>query len=167
MRLTTSTLVVTALVSVAALLVGCDSAGDDARPVDVAGEYLFSEFVFVPDSPLLPPANVLDSLVASETRLQLFSSGRFTLLFQFEGAVQEFVGGDFRVNERRVRLVGHEDESRFYRRLLLGNEITLDREADGGFSAEIPRTVNLAEYSNKYSGLTSVQGVVWLKLVRR
>ena len=157
-----------AVLVLATLVLGaCDSSGDDVRPVDVAGEYLFTEFVFVPASPLLPAANVLDTLVVSETRLQLFSSSRFTLLFQFNGAQQEFVGGDFRVNERRVRLIGHEDEAGFYRRLLLGTEITLMREADGGFSAEIPRTVNLEEYSDLYAGLTSVEGVVSLVLVRR
>lgn len=145
----------------------CDSSDDDVRPVDVAGEYVFTEFRFVPRSDLLPAANVLDTLVEENTRLQLFSSGRFTLLYQFAGANPEFIGGDFDVNARRVRLRGHEDEARFYRQLLLGSEITLDREDAGGFRAMIRRTVNLEEFSGRYVGLRSVDGVVHLRLVRR
>lgn len=155
------------LLVVGGLSSACDSGDDEVRPVDVAGEYVFTEFQFVPRSTLLPAANVLDTLVSDNTRLQLFSSGRFTLLYQFVGANAEFVGGDFDVNARRVRLRGHEDEARFYRELLLGSEITLDREEEGAFSASLRRTVNLEEFSNRYAGLRSVDGVVRLQLVRR
>jgi len=146
---------------------GCDSADDDVDPGDVAGEYIFTDFRFVPDSPLLPAAVLVDTLVASNTRLQLFSSGRFTLLYQFEGSTPEFIGGDFDVNEDRVRLNGREDEEEFYRQLLLGTEFTLQRDEPAGFSATIPRIVHLEDYSDRYRGLRSVSGVVVLELVRR
>ena len=149
------------------ILFGCDSDADDPQPRDVAGEYVFTRFEFVPDSPLLPPAVVLDTLVQSNTRLQLFSSGRFTLLYQFEGANPEFIGGDFDVNAERVRLRGREDEEEFYRRLLLGPEITLIRDENDAFRATIRRTVNLEAYSARYRGLRTVDGVVELALVRR
>lgn len=145
----------------------CDLTDDDVTPTNVAGEYVFTEFRFVPDSPLLPPAVVLDTLVQSSTRLQLFSSGRFTLLYQFEGADPEFIGGDFSVNERRIRLSGHEDEAEFYRQLLLSPEITLQRSDEGPLTASIRRTVDLEEYSSRYEGLRTVDGVVMLELVRR
>lgn len=149
------------------LLSACDSTNDDVDPGDVAGEYVFTEFRFVPDSPVLPAAVILDTLVASNTRLQLFSSGRFTLLYQFEGANPEFIGGTFDVNRDRVRIIGREDEARFYQRLLLGPEFTLRRNDSDGFTAGIARTVNLEDFSNRYRGLRSVDGVVVLELVRR
>lgn len=145
----------------------CDSGGDDVRPGDVAGEYVFTEFRFVPDSPLLPAANVLDTLVVANTRLQLFSSARFTLLFEFVGANAEFVGGDFSVSGDRVRLIGREDEAPFYRRLLLSPEFSLQRDGPDGFTANIRRTVNLEEFSARYAGLRTVDGIVVLVLTRR
>lgn len=157
-----------ALFLVCAIFVSaCDLTDDDATPTSVAGEYVFTEFRFVPDSPLLPPAVVLDTLVQSNTRLQLFSSGRFTILYQFEGADPEFIGGEFTVNEERIRLSGHEDEEEFYRQLLLSPEITLQRTDEGPLTASIRRTVNLEEYSERYEGLRTVDGVVMLELVRR
>ena len=153
--------------STAVVFSGCDTTEEDVKPRDVAGEYVFTAFRFVPDSPLLPAAVVLDTLVQSNTRLQLFSSGRFTLLYQFQGASPEFIGGDFNVNEERVRLSGHEDEEPFYRQLLLSPEITLVRDGSDAFSASIRRTVNLEEYSARYKGLRTVEGEVELALVRR
>jgi len=149
------------------LVSACDTGDDEVGPAEVAGEYLFTEFRFVPDSPLLPAVEVLDTLIVSDTRLQLFSSGRFTLLYQFEGARPEFIGGSFHVNEERVRLVGHEDEEPFFRRLLLSPEITLERDGEDGFRAGFPRTVNLEEFSLRYRGLRTVDGMIVLRLTRR
>lgn len=145
----------------------CDLSDDETRPTEVAGEYVFTEFRFTPTSPLLPDAVLLDTLVQENTRVQLFSSGIFTLLYQFEGANPEFIGGEFTVNERRVRLRGREEEAQFFEQLLLGTEITLQRTDDGPLVASIPRTVNLEEFSPRYSGLRTVDGTVNLELVRR
>ena len=155
------------LAFLAVLFSACDSGGDEPGPTDVAGEYIFTEFRFVPDSPLLPPAVILDTLVASDTRLQLFSSGRFTLLYHFQGASPEFIGGSFDVSRDRVRIQGREDEERFYRELLLSPEFTLRREGPDEFSATIRRTVDLEQFSDRYRGLRSVDGQVFLHLVRR
>lgn len=153
--------------ALALALSACDSSGDAVTPGDVAGEYVFSDFRFIPESTLLPAANLLDTLVAENTRLQLFSSGRFTLLYQFRGANPEFIGGNFDVNRERVRIIGREDEEPFYRRLLLPPEFILQRAEPEGFSATIPRTVNLEAFSSRYKGLRSVDGKVILRLVRR
>ena len=155
------------LVLAAALfLAACDSS-EETRPSDVAGEYIFTEFRFEPDSPLLPPANLLDTLVTSNTRLQLFSSGRFTLLYQFSGANPEFIGGDFEVSDERIRVRGREDEASFYGQLLLAPEFTLQREGSDAFHASIRRTVDLEKFSPAYRGLRSVEGAVKLRLVPR
>lgn len=148
-------------------IAACDSADNDVDPGDVAGEYVFTDLRFVPDAAVLPAVIILDTLIASNTRLQLFSSGRFTLLYQFEGANPEFIGGNFDVDRDRVRVIGREDEAQFYRQLLLGPEFSLQRNASDGFSAIVPRTVNLEEFSNRYRGLRSVDGDVVLELVRR
>lgn len=155
------------LALLAVLLAACDSGDDDPSPTDVAGEYIFTEFRFVPDSPILPPAVVLDTLVASNTRLQLFSSSRFTLLYHVQGASPEFIGGNFDVSDDRVRIQGREDEEQFYRQLLLSPEFTLRREGPDEFSATIRRTVDLEEFSDRYRGLRSVDGQVFLHLTRR
>lgn len=149
-------------------LVACDSNNDNRSDVEaVAGEYAFVEFRFLPDSDLLTPVNMLDTLLVENTRLQLFSSARFTLLYQFEGGDPTFVGGTFSVSDRRVRLNGAIDEAAFYEALLLSNETTLDRQDNGDLSADINRSVNLSAFSNRYRGLPSVDGKTILRLSRR
>lgn len=61
--------------ALALALSACDSSGDAVTPGDVAGEYVFSDFRFIPESTLLPAANLLDTLVAENTRLQLSAAG--------------------------------------------------------------------------------------------
>ncbi len=147
-------------------LSACDS--NDTVDFDVvAGDYAFTQFAFTPASSLLEPLNVLDTLVTANTRLQLFSSGRFTLMYQFVGGSSEFVGGDYTVTSSRVRIKGDAKEKAFYEALLLSNEFTLTRESDTVLSAEIEREVNLEEFSRRYQGLTAVKGTLSLRLQRQ
>ncbi|GIV60486.1 hypothetical protein GQ464_007935 [Rhodocaloribacter litoris] len=146
------------------------SACDSSDTVDfdaVAGEYVFTRFEFNPASSLLQPLDVLDTLVTSNTRLQLFSSGRFTLMYQFVGGPAEFIGGDYTATSARVRLKGNADEKRFYEALLLSNEFTLNREGDNVLTADIEREVNLEQFSRRYEGLTAVKGTLSLRLQRQ
>lgn len=154
------------LVLVVLALAGCDSSDNNPRDLEaVTGEYTFTRFTFTPESTLLTPVDMLDTLDVSATRLQLFSSGRFTLMYQFRGASAAFVGGDFTVTDKRVRLNGSSDEKAFYEALLLSNEITLERDGTA-LSASIDREVNLEEFSPRYKGLPSVSGTLSLRLER-
>lgn len=147
------------------LLTACDT-NDNARDDlgAVAGEYTFTEFRFTPTSQLLTPVNLLDTLMVGQTRLQLFSSGRFTLLYQFRGGTPFFIGGDFTVSNKHIRLNGTADERSFYQSLLLSNEITLERGEGRMLNATLDRTVDLAAFSRRYEGLPSVKGVMVLRL---
>jgi len=110
-------------------LSGCDSQTDENRYIEeVVGEYHFNTFKFVPESSVLPPVNVLDTLVTEETRLQLFA--RFTLLYRFIGDDPAFVGGDFQATKSRVILKGNKEDEKFYVALLLPTEIELSRHPD-------------------------------------
>ncbi len=154
------------LLLVALTTSACDSSGDSSQQLnEVAGEYTFATFRFTPESSLLTPVNMLDTLDTSTTRLQLFSSGRFTLMYHFLGGKAEFIGGDFTVTDKRVRLNGAADEKAFYEALLLSNEITLNREGTA-LTASIQREVNLEEFSPRYKGLPSVSGTLTLRLER-
>ncbi len=147
--------------------IGCDSGDDGPTAGDVAGEYRFTELRFVPLSSAVSAVNVLDTLVVSETRLQLFSSGRFTLLYQFQGGNAEFIGGNFSVSDDRITLKGESDQERFYRALLLGLETRLDRnQIDTSLSGDIRKKANLEEFSDRYVGLPSVDGNLKIALTR-
>ncbi len=156
-----------AVVLASAWTAGCDSNEDKPEPAEVAGEYRFTELRFVPLSSAVQSVNVLDTLVTSATRLQLFSSGRFTLLYQFEGERAEFIGGDFSVSSSRVVLKGEKDQERFYRALLLDLETSLVREQDDvTLNGNVRRKVNLEAFSPRYRGLPSVEGDMKITLVR-
>jgi hypothetical protein len=146
-------------------LAACDTNDNPADDLGVvAGEYTFTEFQFTPDLQLLTPVNLLDTLFVDQIRLQLFNSGRFTLLDQFRGGAPSFIGGDFTVNSSRVLITGVVAERSFYQALLLSNEITLDRGEDGTLNADIDRTVDLEAFSREYEGLPSVKGIMVLRL---
>lgn len=151
---------------------GCDSGDpiDAPKPADVAGTYGFTELTFQPTAAGVAPANVLDSLDALNTDLRLSSGGNFILSYQFKGAQEFFLSGDFDVSASTVKIKGDRNDRGEFNKLLLDNEFTLRRSetASGVLTAEIQKSVNLAAYApTKYAGLTSVPGTLRLRLVRR
>jgi hypothetical protein len=146
---------------------GCDSNSADQDLGTLAGEYALQQFRFVPDSPLLEPVNMLDTLVVGATKLQLFSSGRFTLLYQFEGGKSTFVGGDATATSGGVKLKGDRNDEAVYGGLLLPIEFQLKSGTAGGtLNATLERRVNLSAFSDRYQGLPSVEGKLILALKR-
>ena len=168
MKYMNRSLTLTAVLAVLSLtLLGCDSNSADEDLGTHAGEYTFQQFRFVPDSPLLEPVNMLDTLVVSATRLQLFTSGRFTLLYQFEGGKSTFVGGDATGASGGVKLKGERSDEAIYGSLLLPVEFELKTgTAAGTLNATLERRVNLAAFSDRYQGLPSVEGRLVLALKR-
>lgn len=146
--------------------IACDSNNADDEIGELAGEFSFTEFRFTPDSNLLAPVNMRDTLAVDATRLQLFSSGRFTLLYQFNGGAPKFVGGDARRTNRGVRLIGDRDDEQIFSDLLLPLELELTAESASRLTASTNRRVNLAAFSDRYKGLPSVEGTLSLTLSR-
>lgn len=152
------------------VLTGCDSGdpADDASPSDVAGEYIFTEFVFTPVAQeVVQPINVLDTLVTSTTHLNLFSAGSFIFFYEFVEGDQDFLTGDFSVTDRTVRIDGSSDHRSKYNDLLLMEDFTLRRDETNPnvLTAEIELTVNPSAFSDRYEGIGSLDGTLNLRLV--
>lgn len=147
---------------------GCDSGDPDDQPEprDVAGSYSFTEFVFQPTSSAVQPISVLDTLDANSTHLDLSSAGNFIFAYEFVGGDEYFLSGTFTVTERTVRIAGAREHREFYNRILLAEEFTLRRDeaAPGVLTAEIPLTVNPAIFSDRYAGITALEGTLHLQL---
>ena len=144
-----------------------DDDEDDIDPNALTGTYTFETFVFDPVAPILPDANVLDTLVADATLLSFFPDEDFLLRYQYEGDdVVDVVAGDFNTGSNSVRLVIGEESAR--QRLLLPEELSLNVLDDGArLEAEIAREgVDLASYSETYANLDPSGGTLTLRLVR-
>lgn len=153
------------------LFTACDSGDpdDEPRPRDVAGEYRFTEFTFTPTSTSVQPIAVLDTLVEANTRLNLLSGGSFIFAYEFVGGEEYFLGGNFSVTERTVRIRGNENDREFYNQLLLAEDFNLRRDEAGSdvLSADVPLTVNPAEFSSRYEGILQLEGTLHLRLERQ
>ena len=157
-------LLLAGLLSVAA----CDSGDpiDEPDPAEVAGTYQFTEFSFDPEAPILPTFNLLaDTLVASATRLELFDGGAYVLTYQLEGGTRQPLSGNFRLTDDEVRLRGDEDDEDAYENMLLPRSFNLERSGENVLTADLNRTVDLADYSDRYSGIgDDIDGTLHMRL---
>lgn len=148
----------------------CDSGDpiDAPHPRDVAGVYDFTEFTFQPSGTAVQPIVVLDTLVRSESNLRLSSSGNFILSYQFIDGDPFFPAGEFSVTEQSVRLNGNNNDRPDFERLLLEDEMTLRRsEEEGVLTAEMSKTINPSEFSDRYAGINEMTGTLKLRLVKQ
>ncbi len=152
-------------------LAACDSGDpiDEPHPRDVAGRYVFTEFVFQPSSSLVQPINVLDTLVVNGTHLSLSSDGSFIFAYEFVNGDLFFLGGDFSVTANSVRIDGIRDQRPTYNQVLLNEDFTLRRssETPGVLTAEIPQTIDPVTFSDRYEGIGSLSGTLRLRLVKQ
>lgn len=154
------------------LMAGCDSSDPvDDDPIVVnpaAGTYAFNTFAFDPDADVLPTLNLLDTLVTSETRLQLFDGGDFVLAYRYKQGSTYAIFGSYVVSQREVRLratEGRSDEKRFADLLFAGAELVLKRSPAGtDLSTDTRRIVNLGTLSDRYKGIPPVEGTLQLDL---
>ncbi len=150
-------------------LVGCDSEDPVAIPTpeDLEGLYDFTEYRFVPDASAVEPANVLDTLVAAQTSMELFGSGRVIFRYKVEEEPSNALDGSFDLNatQLRLRLVGEGALTR----LLLTSPLIFERNDEAGrLTLDQETTANLAAYDpDRYEGLNSVDGTLMITLVRR
>lgn len=153
------------------VLGACDSGDpiDEPEPRDVAGRYSFTQFVFQPNSALVQPINVLDTLVVGRTHLDLSSGGNFIFAYEFVQGDQFFLGGDFGVTANAVRIDGIREQRSSYNKLLLDEDFTLRRSSDtpGVLTAEIPKTIDPVTFSDRYEGIGSLAGTLRLRLVKQ
>jgi hypothetical protein len=153
------------------IMSGCDSGDpiDRPEPRDVAGQYSFTEFRFQPVGGAVQPINVLDTLDQSGTDLRLSSDGTFILSFEFLNGSPFFLNGQFSVSESTVRIEGSDSQNSTYARLLLSPDFTLRRNLDqpGLLTAEISRVIDPSAFSNRYRGVPSLDGKLFIRLEER
>jgi hypothetical protein len=161
-----------ALLAVALVaLVGCDSSNPitPPSPTEVEGNYVFTEFRFVPLAGGLAAANVLDTLRTEDTELRLLGSGQALLIYRIRGGGSALLTGNFDLSATQLRLRLQEDAG--LARLLLSSSITFERLEGGRLRHETPPgtpvTVNLAAYDPaRYQGLNQVQGRLFIEFLR-
>lgn len=149
------------------LWTGCDSTEPDEPDVSVTGRYAFTSLAFDPSASALPTANVLNTLVASETSLRFFANGQFTLEYRFEGTTDDLlINGTYDVQGTRVNLDVDDDFEDARTELLLPDRFTLQATASAAqLQGDVDRNdVNLAEFSSEYDGLDSVSGMLQIQL---
>jgi hypothetical protein len=150
-------------------MVACEASdpitGPDAP--EIAGTFTFTELRFVPDAPALPTLSILDTLVAAETRLQLFDSGDYVLTYRFIGGSTFAVSGTFTTTALEIQFRGRDTDQPRYELLLLTPNFSLQREGTPptALTAEIRQTSDLARISPRYRGLTAVDGRLRIRLV--
>lgn len=153
------------------IMSGCDSGDpiDRPDPRDVAGRYSFTELRFQPVGGAVQPINVLDTLDQSGTDLRLSSDGTFILSFEFVNGSPFFLNGQFSVSELTVKIDGSDSQNSTYARLLLSSDFTLRRNLDqpGLLTAEISRVIDPSAFSNRYRGVPSLDGKLFIRLEER
>lgn len=159
------------LFSVTAAIGACSKENPvNVLPEEVAGNYIFTEFRFVPDAAAIQPANILDTLVTDNTYLRLIAGGQFILHYQFIGSNESIISGDFSITVDNVRLRAAPGSEARLVSLLLNSPLDLRRVFDNGqeeaFEASVQKTVDLESYSSKYAGVPPVRGTLRLRLVR-
>lgn len=158
----TTRALVTALVLVTVFAAGCDTSDpvEPADPADVAGTYDITEFRFIPDRSGIVPVNVLDSLAAEASYLDLRSSGNFQLVYQFTGDdFSDDARGAFTVTPDKVRLNARDMDVARMQALLLSQNVTLERASDTVLSIDEQMTVDLEAYDDDvYGGIEPQPG---------
>lgn len=142
-------------------LAACDSNGGDDDEAVVEGEYQFTELRFDVSSDAVQDAEVLDSLVASETYIRFFADGNVILPYEFaDGSSSGVFNGTYSSSGGQVTINFTGTPSR----LLMPSQITLD-VGDGAtmLSAEEELNLNLSNFSASYPS-TSLAGTLQVTL---
>jgi hypothetical protein len=152
------------------LLTACDS-GDPASheiPEDVIGVYSFTVLSFQPDASVLPTLNLLDTLSAEDTRLQLFDGRDFVFTYRYREGRIYGVFGRFSATSAEVRLerTGGGGERQALSELLFTGNLSLRRDAGNPklLTAELRRTVDMGALSNRYTGIPPVTGTLRIRM---
>jgi hypothetical protein len=150
------------------ILGGCDSTDpdDNGDTREVAGLYRFTEFIFVPEAPAVESINVLDTLSAGQTDLRLSSDGTFIFSYQFVNGTPFFLNGGFAATSNTVQIAGIANQNDTYARILLTPSFTLRRDENNPdlLTADIRKTINPSQFSNRYRGINSINGTLRLRL---
>ena len=150
------------------LLAGCDSGdpidGSNGNVEPVYGSYEIEAFAVIPEASVIPPLNMLDTLVHSDTRLQLFDGGDFILTYRYEGGSIAALFGSYSHTAREVRLQAAPTSSDLQnlRALLMTERLTMQRQQESPrvLSASFRRTVDMSELSDSYEGLPALTATV-------
>lgn len=151
------------------ILSGCDKENPiNVLPSDVAGDYQFTEYQFVPDASAIAPANVLDTLITDKTYIRLIAGGQFIFNYQFRGGQESIIAGEFTVTTSNIILRASPGSEARLISLLLSSPIEFDRSSDSSNPGQITsttlKTVDLESYSDNYSGVPPVRGRLIMRL---
>lgn len=149
---------------------GCDTSDPvpTVEPSEVAGTYDVAQLRFDPNRSIIVPINVLDSLVADQTSIQLADNGEFQLTYRFRGETfSDNVRGTFEASRDAVTLEARPADADRFASLLLPRRATFDREDGGVLTLDQQRTVDLADYDPEYEGIDPQPGQLTVRLERR
>lgn len=152
-------------------LAGCDTTDPvpPTEPVEVAGTYDVTAFRFDPDRTGILGLNLLDSLNADVTVLELRADGQFLFIFQFDNDFPDDFRGTFTASRDEVRLMTRDEDLSRLPLLLLSQGVTFERQGDTGLVLlDDNRTVDLESYDEDvYGGIAPQTGTLTVRLTRR
>lgn len=165
-----------AILAAAILLVvvaGCSEENPaNVTPDEVADDYSFSRFEFIPLATAVAPANILDTLITANSFLKLTQGGQFLLNYQFTEGPESIIAGNFSLTATQVKLMAAAGSEARLAPLLLDPTVHLDRIPEEGQIGErlelsIVKTADLSKFSDRYQGLPPLQGRLEIILTPR
>lgn len=153
------------LVALAALA-ACDSgdAVDPPRPADVAGTYTLTQFRFQPEASGIAAVNLLDTLVAASSGVEILDSGDALFRYRLRGGTTRVLLGEVEVRRDEIRLTFEGGTETGRLSLLLPASLVFER-TDDGLEAATQTRVNLEVYDpDRYGGLDDAAGTLRLDL---
>lgn len=134
---------------------------------EVTGTYQVRHLEFVPEASVLESINVLNYLEGNELELELTESQDFVLSYRTENGKQVTVTGTYGAKSNKVELDGQRKDAKRYEQILLDRSFYLLRKGSKVLWVETKKTVAPTNLSSSYKGLTGVEGVLRLELVRQ
>ncbi len=153
-------------------LTGCDSGDpiDDSngQVTPVEGTFVVEALSVVPDASRIPPLNLLDTLVAADTRVQLLVGGDFVFTYRYVGGPTAALFGRYTYSAREVRMEAEPTSSDLhnYRALLMSQRLVLQRAQTTPeiLTANFRKTVDMASLSDGYTGIPPLSATIQLRL---
>ena len=153
-----------------AFTAGCDTNNPSSPTQELEGIYDFTELAFDPTATALADADVLAQLVAANTNVELFGSGRAFIRFKVLNQPSDVAEGTFTATATTARLVADsETDAQSLASILIPPTIIFSRSTDNQrLTASLSTTVNLQAFDPQaYAGQTATPGTLRITLQRR
>lgn len=153
----------------AVLLGACDTDNPSSPLEELEGVYAFTEFRFDPSASAIADADVLARLVAANTNVELFGSGRALVRYKLVDRPSNLVDATFTATRSSARLTATtETDETLMARILLPASVSFARtESSNRLTAQILTTADLASFDPQaYAGVPPVPGTLYVTLER-